>query len=109
MGLDRQQRQERQASTEAAEEAAAHSNWTYPWPPAADDSLPPVHRGDDGDKDRPDDGGSADTIGTSNGQSRDSEFDRQAGGVSPPLSLWTYVAVSAAVAGCVTLLWKWRH
>ena len=108
MGLNPQQRQQRQADMEAAEQAAAHSNWSYPWPPAGDDSSHPVQHGD--------------ALGNAPEDGRhDGQPGRQTREVSPhppmrsvesagnQLPLWKSAAVSAAIAGCVALLWKWRR
>ncbi|WP_396928852.1 hypothetical protein [Mycolicibacterium sp.] len=98
MGLDPEQRQQRQVTNEAADEAAAHSNWTYPWPPAGDGAAHPAA---DGDAGSPNAGGDGDTVDSSIRTSR-------AGQPAGQPSLWKRAVVVAAIAGCAALLWRWR-
>ncbi|MCV7214128.1 hypothetical protein H7J51_02375 [Mycobacterium crocinum] len=101
MGLDPEQRQQRQVTNEAAEEAAAHSNWTYPWPPDGDGAAHPAA---DGDAGSPIAGGDRSTVDPSIRTSGAGQPDQPAG--QP--SLWTRAVVAAAIAGCAVLLWKRR-
>ncbi|APE14908.1 hypothetical protein [Mycolicibacterium pallens] len=101
MGLDPEQRQQRQVTNEAAEEAAAHSNWTYPWPPAGDGAAHPAGEGDVGSSNA---GGDRATVDSSIRTSRAGQPDQPAGQPSQ----WTRVVVAATIAGCAVLLWKRR-